>query len=102
MATHTALEIVERNQVHDDLSSALAPFSYVFGTTARLGGQRAVIHSPQKMAVHHCSDLAADNAIAVVFGPEDRGLSNDDLRLCHELVNIPYRLIFPLSTWRRR
>ena len=44
MATHTAREIVEGIQVHEDLKSALAPFSYVFGTTARLGGQRAVIH----------------------------------------------------------
>ena len=33
--------------------------------------------------------LSRENTIAIVFGPEDRGLSNEDLRLCHELVNIP-------------
>jgi tRNA/rRNA methyltransferase len=27
--------------------------------------------------------------VAILFGPEDRGLSNEDLRLCHALVNIP-------------
>ena len=27
--------------------------------------------------------------MALVFGREDRGLSNEDLRLCHELVHIP-------------
>ncbi|MCP4368038.1 MAG: RNA methyltransferase, partial [Deltaproteobacteria bacterium] len=27
--------------------------------------------------------------VAIVFGPEDRGLSNENIRLCHVLVNIP-------------
>ena len=31
----------------------------------------------------------AANRIALVFGPEDRGLTNVELRLCHDLVTIP-------------
>jgi len=27
--------------------------------------------------------------VAILFGPEDRGLTNEDLKLCHQLVNIP-------------
>jgi tRNA/rRNA methyltransferase len=27
--------------------------------------------------------------VGLLFGPEDRGLTNADMRLCHELVNIP-------------
>jgi tRNA/rRNA methyltransferase len=33
--------------------------------------------------------LTARNRIALVFGPEDRGLTNVELRLCHDLVTIP-------------
>ena len=33
--------------------------------------------------------ISAENNVAVVFGPEDRGLTNEDLALCHSLVNIP-------------
>jgi len=33
--------------------------------------------------------LGRNNRVALVFGPEDRGLSNDELRLCHSVVNIP-------------
>ena len=88
MATHTARDVVAGIKVHDDLRSALAPFAWVAGTTARLGGQRAVIHSPEKMAAT-IAGLVPANPVAVVFGPEDRGLSNSDLRLCHQLVNIP-------------
>jgi tRNA/rRNA methyltransferase len=33
--------------------------------------------------------IAENNRVGLVFGPEDRGLTNEDLRLCHRLVNIP-------------
>jgi TrmH family RNA methyltransferase len=32
---------------------------------------------------------AADGTAALVLGPEDRGLSNDELDRCHRLVTIP-------------
>jgi tRNA/rRNA methyltransferase len=34
-------------------------------------------------------DLTQDNEMAVLFGPEDTGLSNDELRFCHLVVAIP-------------
>lgn len=33
--------------------------------------------------------LAQENRIAIVFGPEDCGLSNDQLRYCHTITTIP-------------
>ena len=88
LATHVSEDIVTGIQVYDDLAQALQDFSYVVGTTARLGKQRQVIHSPEKLA-HQLVDLSQKNQVAILFGPEDRGLSNEDLRLCHALVNIP-------------
>lgn len=88
LATHGARHIVDRMATADDLGAALAPFSFVVGTTARLGGQRRVYRRPEALA-QALIPVSASNTIAVVFGPEDRGLSNEDLRLCHALVNIP-------------
>ena len=88
LATHVSRDIVAGIQVHEDLSEALQACSYVVGTTARLGKQRQVIHSPEKLA-QQLADLSQNNQVAILFGPEDRGLSNEDLRLCHALVNIP-------------
>ena len=88
LATHVAGGIVAGIQLHSDLSEALQDFSYVVGTTARLGKQRQVIQSPEKLA-QQLGELSQNNRVAVLFGPEDRGLSNEDLRLCHALVNIP-------------
>ncbi len=88
MATHAALDVVENIEVFSDLRTALKPFSYVVGTTARLGGERQEVNAPREVAARLVS-ICATNEVALLFGPEDRGLSNADLRLCHELVTIP-------------
>ena len=88
MATHAALDVVERMLVYDTLEQALDEYNYIVGTTARLGGQRKVNISPAKLP-EKLLPISHQNRIAIVFGPEDRGLTNLDLRLCHILVNIP-------------
>ena len=88
MATHAAAEVVERMDIATTLADALAPFQFVIGTTARLGKQRQVIESPALLA-DMLVPVSQENRIAIVFGSEDRGLTNADLRLCHWLVNIP-------------
>jgi len=88
LATHAAAAVVAGIRIFPDLKTALAEFNYVVGTTARLGGQRPVLNSPEVMAAK-LAPLSRENRIAVVFGPEDRGLTNEDLRLCHQLVHIP-------------
>jgi tRNA/rRNA methyltransferase len=88
MATHAASDVVGDMRVHESLKQALSPYTYVVGTTARLGGERQGVFSPAAMA-ERLIDISAENEIALVFGPEDRGLTNDEIRLCHELVNIP-------------
>jgi tRNA/rRNA methyltransferase len=88
LATHAAREAVEKVKRFESLAEAVADMHYVVGTTARKGRHRQTLHSPRKLA----KDLAAisrNNRIAVVFGPEDRGLSNEDLRLCHTVLTIP-------------
>ena len=88
MATHAAADVVEQMDRYDDLKEALSPYHYIVGTTARLGGQRQTVTSPKEMA-KTLVPMTRTNRAAVLFGPEDRGLSNDAIRFCHLLVNIP-------------
>ncbi len=88
MATHAALDVVENMMVFDTLEEALGGCGFVAGTTARLGGERKVITSPPILA-EKLFAISEQNQIAVLFGPEDRGLTNEDIRRCHTLVNIP-------------
>ncbi len=88
MATHAAADVVEKIILRQHLKEALADYSCVVGTTARLGKERPGIYSPSQMA-QKLVPISRENQVAIVFGPEDRGLANEDIRLCHYLVNIP-------------
>ena len=88
LATHVASDIIEKSKFYPDLKEALSPFNYVVGTTARLGGQRQVVLTPLTLA-RSLIPISVKNRIAMLFGPEDKGLSNEDIRYCHALVNIP-------------
>ena len=88
LATHAAGSVVDAIERFDTLDEALAPFGHVVGTTARRGGQRPVVKSPEFLA-RSLVALSRNNPVAILFGPEDRGLTNEDVKRCHQLVNIP-------------
>ena len=86
MATNAG-DIVHSVRQAATLREAIAPAGYVFGTTARTRRMRRFI-APGEMAQKTLS-LAVHNQVAIVFGPEDKGLSNDELELCNEIISIP-------------
>src|SRR5512133_1070397 len=88
MATHESKEIVDGIRHFDTLDEALADFEWVVGTTARQGSGRGPFLSPRRMAGELIA-LSKENKIALLFGPEDTGLTNDDLRFCQMVVTIP-------------
>jgi tRNA/rRNA methyltransferase len=88
MATGSSIDIVEEMEVHDSLREAIGPFEYVVGTTARTGALRPAITGPRRLALD-LSAISQNNRIAILFGPEDRGLSNEHLRYCHTIATIP-------------
>ncbi|MFO7838294.1 MAG: RNA methyltransferase [Desulfosalsimonadaceae bacterium] len=88
LATHAAKDVVLEAEVRENLAEAVSGFHYVAGTSARLGGQRPPARRPEELA-ETLIPVSGNNRAAIVFGPEDRGLTNEDLRLCHSLVTIP-------------
>ena len=87
MAMH-ALDILQQAQVVDTLTQAIADAGYVVGTTRRLGRSRQAQQTSRSIAPL-LLELAASNPVALVFGREDSGLTNDELARCHELITIP-------------
>jgi len=88
MATHFAADLVETMEVFEDLQTALAPFQYVVGTTARVGSRRPTISDPGKLA-ERLIPISQENRVALLFGPESSGLTNAELGLCQAVVTIP-------------
>lgn len=89
LATVHARHILENALVVGGLAEALEGASLVIGTTARTGGWRKGLLTPAKAAPEVLSRLHAGGSAALVFGPEDRGLTNEETSLCDQLVMIP-------------
>ncbi len=88
LATHNAAHIIDSMEFHEHLSDALRPFSQVIGTTARKGRHRIPGNNPREI-MQLIMPLLAENQVAFLFGAEDRGLTNDDLKFCQLRSVIP-------------
>ncbi|MEZ7198364.1 RNA methyltransferase [Pseudodesulfovibrio karagichevae] len=89
LATAHARHILESARIVDTLEQAVDGCTAVFGTTARTGGWRKGIMSPDTLAGVVDERLRTGGRVAVVFGPEDKGLTNEETSICSGLVTIP-------------
>ena len=85
---HDTKEIVDAAAHFDSLESACADCVRVVGFTARHRSAKREIISP-KAAAQQLLHYAPQGPVALVFGREDRGLSNEQLDLAHAIVRIP-------------
>jgi tRNA/rRNA methyltransferase len=80
-------EILRRAELFPSLREALAGAVYVLGTTAR--GRRWRDSLGPSPCAAKALQQARTGRVAIVFGPEDMGLSNEELELCNDVVTIP-------------
>lgn len=81
-------DILHQAVVHDSLESALSGCHYAFALSARLRHLHVPVMNPRE-AVEQLEKFDDDTQIAIVFGREHSGLSNEELDRCQFLVNIP-------------
>jgi len=85
---HRTHPIVDQIRRTDTLAEALAEANYVVGTSARPRTAQRNYRRPREVA-SGIVRRAAEGPVALVFGREDRGLSNEDLDRCHEVLVVP-------------
>lgn len=93
MAVHAA-EMLKEIRRFATLREAVADCSVVVGTTCRSGLYRSHSRSPREVAPDLLA-VARRAKAALVFGPEDHGLSNQDLKHCQWLITIPAHPDYP-------
>lgn len=87
---HGSEPLLERVEFFDTLDDALADCVHVVGTTARRRTATFVWQHPREAAPELLALAATTTApIALVFGREDKGLSNEDLDRCDRVLTIP-------------
>jgi len=86
MATH-GKDILKSIKIFDSIPEAAAGSVYLFGTTARSRKWRDTI-SPMDMTAK-IKEFLPQPKVSILFGPEDFGLTNNELELCNEVIVIP-------------
>lgn len=81
-------DILESALEYDSLKEAVKNSGLVIGTTGRLGKKKINILTPMEMA-QMLIPIIGERNVSIVFGPEDTGLTNEDLALCQWIVAIP-------------
>ena len=87
MAVH-GRDVLSEAKFYDTIRAAIADCTLVVGTTCREGLYRAHSQAPRDIAPAVAA-AAQQGKVALIFGPEDHGLSNKDLEHCQLLVEIP-------------
>ena len=83
-----ASDLLSRAIVCDSFAEALEGCHLVLGTTAR---ERKIQHEfiDGRQAGELTAYESQQQEVALVFGRERTGLTNDEIGLCHKLINIP-------------
>ena len=85
---HQTQDVLARVVVFDTLEAALADCVHVVGFTARGRSAKRNVQRPRDAAAEIVT-LWEAGPVALLFGREDKGLTNESLDRCHRVVTIP-------------
>jgi len=84
-----SIKFLEEAIIVNTLEEIKQDYSFIIGTSAKAGLNYNVFRQPSfSWDLSEIQNVSQGN-IGIVFGREDRGLSNEELRYCDFLVNIP-------------
>ncbi len=84
----SAQDLLETAVVTDSLEAAVGDCQFVVGTSAR---ERRIPWPllDARQCAQRIAALPPSEEVAILFGREDRGLTNDELKICNLHLNIP-------------
>jgi len=85
---HRSAQVVGTTALHDSLESAVADAVFVVGTSARPRTANRNYAHPRD-AAPALIERARSGTVCMLFGREDRGLTNQALDRCHTILTIP-------------
>jgi len=87
-ASHAG-EVLDELQTFDTLAGALSDCQLALATIAQARVAEDTVYTPRQAAERFARAFAGEKRLALVFGPEDFGLSNEDLMHCQASITIP-------------
>jgi tRNA/rRNA methyltransferase/tRNA (cytidine32/uridine32-2'-O)-methyltransferase len=91
---HQTQDVLARVRTYPSLEEALADCVHIVGFTARGRTVKRNLQRPREAAAE-IAHVAHAGPTALLFGREDKGLSNEALDRCHRVVTIPSDPAYP-------
>ena len=91
MLAHASEEILENAQVFAGLKEAIADLDLTVATTAKTRNARVEYYSASEVPGMIRSKGGTVNKVGLVFGREESGLTNDEIRMCDLVSSIPMK-----------
>ena len=82
-------DILARAELFPTLEAAVRECGLVIGTSARPRNIPWPVLTPAEAAQEVVSAARRQERVAILFGRENSGLSNEELELCHSVIHIP-------------
>ena len=90
-----ALDVLDKIEIVATLDEAIKDCGLVIGTSARERRIPWPLLTPRECGDRVCAE-SMQHEIAIVYGREDRGLTNEELHKCHFHVHIPGNPEYPV------
>jgi tRNA/rRNA methyltransferase len=87
MAVH-ANDVLAHAKIFATLGEAIEDCHVTVGTTCRGGPYREAVRPLRESAIE-IAETSNANRVAMIFGTEDTGLTNQELKFCQRLITIP-------------
>ena len=92
---HASGEILDDARVFPTLESAVSEIDFVVATSAKTRSVKGDHHPVEKLPEMILNKKESIASVAVVFGREESGLTNHELRLCHISTFVPMATRYP-------
>ena len=89
-------EQAKARKIFKNLKDALNDSHHIFATSSRKRTITWPTYSPKEAALEIDTKLKESQKISIVFGREDRGLTNEELELANSLIEIPANPEYPV------
>ena len=91
-----ARDLLDTAIIYPNLDAAIKESTFVYATSARNRSINWPTVNPEEAADRILDQVAGDKEISIIFGREDRGLTNEELQLANFHLEIPANPDYPV------
>ncbi len=92
---HASGEILDQAGVFKSLEEAVADMDFVVATSAKTRSVKGDHHPAEQLQKIITNKKQSISSVAIVFGREESGLTNDEMSLCHISTFVPMAASYP-------